>query len=72
MLIPPGYEPGAHPLLLGPEDGGGLGARGCLPRGCCDEVRQDQGGGDGDEDRGERDGWLGQHAELGDASVMRK
>jgi hypothetical protein len=65
------FEPGAYPpvprvrpFLFGSEDGGGLGARGCLPRGCCDEVRQDQGGGNGDDDRGERDGWLRQHAEL--------
>src|SRR6266567_8563633 len=51
-------------LLLGPEDGGGLGACRCPGGGRCDEVRQRQRGGDGDEDGGERDGWLGQHAEL--------
>ena len=39
--------------------------RGCLPRDRCDEVRQRQCAGYGDEDRSEREGWLGQQLELG-------
>src|SRR6266436_3064886 len=34
-------------------------------------VRKARGTSDGDEDRGERDGWLGQHAELGGEDAPR-
>ena len=49
------WDGGLAWLLLGPEDRCGLGACCCLARGCCDEVRQRQCGGNGDDDRGERD-----------------
>src|SRR6266511_572017 len=49
---------------LAPQDGGGLGAGGCPPGERRDKVRQGQRGGNGNEDRDERDDWVGQHAEL--------
>jgi hypothetical protein len=62
-LTPSGYEPDAYPrcavvrpFLFGPEDAGGPCSRGCLPRDRCDEVRQRQCAGYGDEDRSEREG----------------
>src|SRR5262249_40399990 len=68
---PAGTPPAVGPVLFGPQDGGGPCARGGLAGGGCDEVRRDQCGGNGDEDRGERDGRLRQHAELGGERAPR-